>query len=54
MKVLTVAASQKEQKTLLVAEEAACGFMPEGTEDAAYISRCCLWLHTRRNRRRCW
>ena len=36
------------------AEGAVCGCMPEGTEDAACSWRCCLWLHARRNRRRCW
>jgi nicotinamide mononucleotide (NMN) deamidase PncC len=35
LKTLFVAACQKEQKTLLVAEDATCGYMPEETEDAA-------------------
>jgi len=32
-------------------EDAVCGCMPEGTEDADYSWRCCLWLYARRNRR---
>jgi hypothetical protein len=35
LKALFVTACQKEQKTLLAAEGAVCGCMPEGTEEAA-------------------
>jgi nicotinamide mononucleotide (NMN) deamidase PncC len=35
MKALFVAACQKERKTLLTAEGATCGCVPEETEDAA-------------------
>jgi hypothetical protein len=34
MTALIVVACQKEQETLMAAEGAACGRMPEGTEDA--------------------
>jgi len=32
---LIVATCRKKQKTLIVADSADCGYMPEGTEDAA-------------------